>query len=329
MLTLTTVAMSSSSHGTPRRRAEKRRAALQQSTLEGWLSAQLSANTRAAYRCDLEAFGNWCVRQGAIPLTADTATLVAFQAAREAAGDSDSTIRRRWSALVVVLRLRHRTRPAIDQPCARCRSSQGPVRRPEPDGAALRRGCRQLSRCGRSARSPPRSARRVTRVRRAQGHRSARSRHRRRLRQAAGDDDHRSAAWRIETNRPRPRQRSRHSAMHRQASIRSRLRQRTIIEVGRPPSADTIRCRPSHPPTQNRRHHRPGHRECVAAIPHQHPPSRRRRPRRRPRSRRTHQHTRRSPLRHSRDRANGHRSQRPPRPTACASTTRRKEHMRC
>jgi integrase/recombinase XerD len=75
------------------------RTALQQSTLEGWLSAQLSANTRAAYRCDLEAFGNWCVRQGAIPLTADTATLVAFQAAREAAGDSDSTIRRRWSAL--------------------------------------------------------------------------------------------------------------------------------------------------------------------------------------------------------------------------------------
>ena len=74
------------------------RAALQ-SALEGWLSTQLSANTRAAYRCDLEAFGNWCVRQGAIPLTADTATLVAFQSAREAAGDSDSTIRRRWSAL--------------------------------------------------------------------------------------------------------------------------------------------------------------------------------------------------------------------------------------
>ena len=32
-------------------------------------------------------------------MTADTATLVAFQTAREAAGDSDSTIRRRWSAL--------------------------------------------------------------------------------------------------------------------------------------------------------------------------------------------------------------------------------------
>ncbi|MEO6654413.1 MAG: site-specific integrase [Ilumatobacteraceae bacterium] len=71
----------------------------QQSTLEVWLSSQLSANTRAAYRCDLDAFGRWCARQGAIPLTADTATLVAFQAAREAAGDSDSTLRRRWSAL--------------------------------------------------------------------------------------------------------------------------------------------------------------------------------------------------------------------------------------
>jgi integrase/recombinase XerD len=76
-----------------------RRAALQQSTLEGWLSAQASLNTRAAYQSDLKAFGNWCARQGAIPLTADSATLVAFQAARQAAGDSDSTLRRRWSAL--------------------------------------------------------------------------------------------------------------------------------------------------------------------------------------------------------------------------------------
>lgn len=68
-------------------------------TLEGWLDAQRSANTRAAYRSDLEAFGDWCARAGAIPLTADTSTIVAFQAARKAAGDSDSTIRRRWSAL--------------------------------------------------------------------------------------------------------------------------------------------------------------------------------------------------------------------------------------
>ena len=68
----------------------------------------------------------------------------------------------------------------------------------------------------------------------------------------------------IEANRPRPRQRSRCPAMHRQASIRSRLRQRTIIEVRRPTSADTIRRRPPHPPTQDRRRNRTGHRECVA-----------------------------------------------------------------
>jgi site-specific recombinase XerD len=73
--------------------------ALQRSTIEGWLSTQPSPNTRAAYRSDLEVFGRWCARQGAIPLTADTPTLVAFQLARETAGDSDSTIRRRWSAL--------------------------------------------------------------------------------------------------------------------------------------------------------------------------------------------------------------------------------------
>ena len=76
-----------------------RAAARQQSALEGWLSTQSSPSTRAAYRCDLEVFGRWCTRQGALPLTADTATLVAFQAAREVAGDSASTIRRRLSAL--------------------------------------------------------------------------------------------------------------------------------------------------------------------------------------------------------------------------------------
>jgi len=71
----------------------------QHAAIDGWLSTQRSPNTRAAYRCDLEAFGTWCAHQGAIPLTADAAALVAFQIARQAAGDSDSTIRRRWSAL--------------------------------------------------------------------------------------------------------------------------------------------------------------------------------------------------------------------------------------
>lgn len=84
------------SRTTPSGRQE---AALQESTLEGWLSSQLSRNTRAAYRFDLDMFGIWCERRGTIPLTVDTATLVAFQAAREAAGDSDSTLRRRWSAM--------------------------------------------------------------------------------------------------------------------------------------------------------------------------------------------------------------------------------------
>jgi integrase/recombinase XerD len=73
--------------------------AAQQSTLEGWLSTQLAPNTRAAYRSDLVTFDKWCAGHGAIPLLADTATLVTFQAARQAAGDSDATLRRRWSAL--------------------------------------------------------------------------------------------------------------------------------------------------------------------------------------------------------------------------------------
>jgi len=79
--------------------ATERAAEVQDATIEDWLASQISQNTRAAYRSDLESFGSWCAREGTIPLTATTATVVAFQAAREAAGDSASTIRRRWSAL--------------------------------------------------------------------------------------------------------------------------------------------------------------------------------------------------------------------------------------
>ena len=83
----------------PNASSRNRTAARQQAAVEGWLSSQTSPNTRAAYRADLEMFGKWCASRRALPLTADTATLIAFQAAREMAGDSASTIRRRWSAL--------------------------------------------------------------------------------------------------------------------------------------------------------------------------------------------------------------------------------------
>ncbi len=73
--------------------------AARSSVVERWLTTQTSSNTRAAYSSDLNTFATWCARQGEIPLVADAATLIAFQAAREASGDSASTIRRRWSAL--------------------------------------------------------------------------------------------------------------------------------------------------------------------------------------------------------------------------------------
>jgi integrase/recombinase XerD len=73
--------------------------ALQRSVAAAWLETHLAPNTQAAYRTDLETFGRWCAKNGSIPIRADVATLVAFQAAREAAGDSVSTLRRRWSAL--------------------------------------------------------------------------------------------------------------------------------------------------------------------------------------------------------------------------------------
>lgn len=67
--------------------------------VDAWLATQSSDNTRAAYHVDLKLFGQWCAPRGAIALTADPKTLVAFQAARRKAGDSDATIRRRWSSL--------------------------------------------------------------------------------------------------------------------------------------------------------------------------------------------------------------------------------------
>lgn len=73
--------------------------ALQLRLVEAWLDSQSSPNTLAAYRADLAKFGTWCAGQGSIALRADATTLVAFQIAREAAGDSPSTLRRRWSAL--------------------------------------------------------------------------------------------------------------------------------------------------------------------------------------------------------------------------------------
>jgi site-specific recombinase XerD len=73
--------------------------ALQLAVTEAWLSSRIAPNTRAAYRTDLETFRRWCAGRGSIPLRADATTMVAFQAARVAAGDSASTLRRRWSSL--------------------------------------------------------------------------------------------------------------------------------------------------------------------------------------------------------------------------------------
>ena len=67
--------------------------------VEAWLAGHASANTRSAYRIDLATFGRWCAQHQAVPLAADASTLAAFSLARQAAGDSDATMRRRWSSL--------------------------------------------------------------------------------------------------------------------------------------------------------------------------------------------------------------------------------------
>jgi site-specific recombinase XerD len=80
---------------TPVRRTSKAEVGV----IDAWVASQTSANTRAAYRTDLETFGRWCAQNHAMPLKADTATVAAFQLAREAAGDSAATLRRRLSSL--------------------------------------------------------------------------------------------------------------------------------------------------------------------------------------------------------------------------------------
>ena len=67
--------------------------------VDTWLAGHASANTRSAYRTDLAMFGRWCAQHHSVPLAADTATLAAFGLARQAAGDSDATMRGRWSSL--------------------------------------------------------------------------------------------------------------------------------------------------------------------------------------------------------------------------------------
>jgi site-specific recombinase XerC len=83
----------------PERSPGKNDKVLERRLIKAWIERQRSHNTQAAYGTDLKTFGAWCASRGSIVLHADLDTMVAFVAAREAAGDSPSTLRRRWSAL--------------------------------------------------------------------------------------------------------------------------------------------------------------------------------------------------------------------------------------
>jgi site-specific recombinase XerD len=75
------------------------RADLHGEMVNAWLEAQSSPHTRQAYRLDVQTFGRWCAQQGVVTRNVDEAVVVAFWRAREAAGDSASTLRRRLSSL--------------------------------------------------------------------------------------------------------------------------------------------------------------------------------------------------------------------------------------
>lgn len=84
--------------------------------VDAWLAGHESVNTRSAYRTDLATFGRWCAQHHCVPLAADTATLAAFGLARQAAGDSDATMRRRWSSLSSFYRYAVNTGNAASNP---------------------------------------------------------------------------------------------------------------------------------------------------------------------------------------------------------------------
>lgn len=79
-----------------RRRAD---IAHQHHVAAAWIERQRSPNTRAAYLAEFTAFDSWCVRHRSTALRADVDLVLAYATSRQAAGDSASTLRRRWSAL--------------------------------------------------------------------------------------------------------------------------------------------------------------------------------------------------------------------------------------
>lgn len=86
--------------------------------VEAWLAGLTSDNTRSGYRTDLATFSRWCVEEHAIPVCADTATLAAFGLARQAVGDSEATLRRRWSSLSSFYQYAMKTGTVANNPVA-------------------------------------------------------------------------------------------------------------------------------------------------------------------------------------------------------------------
>jgi len=108
----------------PTRRAD---VALQERVTAHWVDRQRSANTKAAYRAELARFDSWCREHGTIALLADVDLIVAYAAARQAAGDGPATLRRRWSAIssffdFAIQHSAARTNPVVGVPRPRATS---------------------------------------------------------------------------------------------------------------------------------------------------------------------------------------------------------------
>jgi integrase/recombinase XerD len=93
-----------------------------------------SANTRAAYRGDLNVFARWCAEHDLTPISARSADLEAFERSRQELGDSPATLRRRWSSLSSFFRFALQQRAIRSDPVSTASRAVDPTARPTAIG---------------------------------------------------------------------------------------------------------------------------------------------------------------------------------------------------
>lgn len=121
--------------------------------LTAWLAGKRSANTRAAYRADLDRFVVWCADRGADPLGLDRSDLLRYRRGCEDDGAAPATVARRLSAITSFVGFATtqdaaRSSTAVARPTVSTRTTTGLLTRAEARAlvaAADRTGTREAA----------------------------------------------------------------------------------------------------------------------------------------------------------------------------------------